>query len=320
MDVCAGIDIGGTNTELGLVSADGSVLWLTTFPTRSMAKPEMLLGFCTDALRKIISEKKLVLKGIGIGAPSGNYYTGSIEHAPNMPWPGIIPLADMFRGAMDVPVVLTNDANAAAIGEMFFGAAKGLRDFAVITLGTGLGSGIVTGGEVLYGHDGFAGELGHVIIEHEGRLCGCGRRGCLETYVSATGIVNTAKEWLEFEGEPTTLKTVSQEKIDSIMITDAAKAGDAFAMRLINYTAEKLGLALANLVAITSPSHIFLYGGLANAGDILMNATRSYFEKSLLKNYAGKVKIEFSGLPGNAAVIGAAALAWNEKRAQSSNR
>ncbi|HET6991485.1 MAG TPA: ROK family protein [Bacteroidia bacterium] len=311
-EVVAGIDIGGTNTEIGLVDKSGVILFSERSSTRSYDTPDKFVKDAARILRTGIEKTKTNLIGIGIGAPSANYYSGSIEFAPNMPWTGLIPLAEMVSEEMNVDCKLTNDANAAALGELLFGDAKFLRDFVVVTLGTGLGSGFVVNGEVLYGHDGFAGELGHVIVERNGRLCGCGRKGCLETYVSATGIVITAKEWLEFEGEKTELKKVPIGEVTGKLITDAAVRGDLVALRLMDFTAEKLAFALANMVAITSPSHIFLYGGLAKAGDLLLNPTEKYFDEFILRNYKGKVELKLSGLPENVAVLGAAALGWKE--------
>lgn len=311
-EVVAGIDIGGTNTEIGLVDKTGTIVFSARLSTRAYPEPN---GFVKDASAKIregIQKTKTKLLGIGIGAPSANYYSGSIEFAPNMPWEGKIPLAEMMEKEMGVSCKLTNDANAAALGELLFGDAKFLRDFVVVTLGTGLGSGFVVNGEVLYGHDGFAGELGHVIVERDGRLCGCTRKGCLETYVSATGIVITAKEWLAASDEKSELRNVPLEEITGKQITDAAARGDALALKLMDSTAEKLGFALANTVAITSPTAIFLYGGLAKAGDLLLKPVRAYLDKFILRNYKGKVEVKLSGLPENAAVLGAAALGWKE--------
>ncbi len=311
-EVCAGIDIGGTNTEIGLVDKMGEILFSERLSTRAYPAPE---GFVKDAaklLREGVSKTKTELLGIGMGAPSANYYSGSIEFAPNMPWEGVVPLAKMLSDEMGVDCKLTNDANAAALGELLFGDAKFLRDFVVVTLGTGLGSGFVVNGEVLYGHDGFAGELGHVIIEQNGRLCGCGRKGCLETYVSATGIEKTANEFLKFADHLSILKEIPAGKIESKHITDAAAKGDLVAKNIIGYTADKLGFALANMITITSPSHIFLYGGLAKAGDLLLNPTKYCLNEYILRNYKGKVELKLSALPDNAAVLGAAALGWKE--------
>ncbi len=312
IDVCAGIDIGGTNTEIGIVDKNGLVIFSESISTRSYNNPESFVLATSKILYDGIEKTHTNLIGIGIGAPSANYYSGSIEFAPNMPWEGIIPLAKLFKSEMDVKCTLTNDANAAALGELLFGDAKQLLDFVVVTLGTGLGSGFVVNGEVLYGHDGFAGELGHIIIENNGRLCGCGRRGCLETYVSATGIVTTAKEWLFDSAVTTSLRNFSIDEISSLTVADAALNGDGFAIQIIDYTAEKLGFSLANMVAITSPSHIFLYGGLAKSGTVLLNPVKQYFDKFILRNYKGKVELKLSSLTNQVAVLGAAALAWKE--------
>ena len=312
IDVCAGIDIGGTNTEIGIVDKNGLVIFSESISTRLYNNPESFVLATSKILYAGIEKTHTNLIGIGIGAPSANYYSGSIEFAPNMPWEGIIPLAKLFKSEMDVKCTLTNDANAAALGELLFGDAKQLLDFVVVTLGTGLGSGFVVNGEVLYGHDGFAGELGHIIIENNGRLCGCGRRGCLETYVSATGIVTTAKEWLLDSAVTTSLRNFSIDEISSLTVADAALNGDGFAIQIIDYTAEKLGFALANMVAITSPSHIFLYGGLAKSGTVLLNPVKQYFDKFILRNYKGKVELKLSSLTNQVAVLGAAALAWKE--------
>ncbi|MDQ3111588.1 MAG: ROK family protein [Bacteroidota bacterium] len=312
MEVVAGIDIGGTNTEIGLVDKSGAVIFSARLSTRDYAAPEEFVKDAAAKIREGIRKVNAQLLAIGIGAPSANYYSGSIEFAPNMPWEGKIPLAEMFEKEMNTSCKLTNDANAAALGELLFGDAKFLRDFIVVTLGTGLGSGFVVNGEVLYGHDGFAGELGHVIVERDGRLCGCTRNGCLETYVSATGIVTTAKEWLSSTNEKSELRNVSPERISGKLITDAAAGGDKVALKLMDATAEKLGFALANTVAITSPTHIFLYGGLAKAGDLLLTPVKHYFDQYILRNYKGKVEVKLSGLPENAAVLGAAALGWKE--------
>ena len=311
-EVVAGIDIGGTNTEIGLVDKTGGIIFSARLSTRAYPKPEQFVKDASAKIREGIAKTKTQLLGIGIGAPSANYYSGCIEFAPNMPWEGKIPLAEMMEKEMGVDCKLTNDANAAALGELLFGDAKFLRDFVVVTLGTGLGSGFVVNGEVLYGHDGFAGELGHVIVERDGRLCGCTRKGCLETYVSATGIVTTAKEWLNANNEKSELRNVPLVEVTGKLITDAAGRGDALALKLMDSTAEKLGFALANTIAITSPTHIFLYGGLAKAGDLLLIPVKFYLDKFILRNYKGKIEVKLSGLPENAAVLGAAALGWKE--------
>jgi glucokinase len=307
-NVCAGIDIGGTNTEIGLIDPEGNQVWSARLSTRDYPDPTLFVNDLCSLLKKAASESGTKILSVGIGAPSANYFSGCIEYAPNMPWKGIVPLVKLIEEQSGCSAIITNDANAAAIGEQIFGAAKGLRDFMVVTLGTGLGSGIVSNDQLVYGHDGFAGELGHVIIELGGRTCGCGRKGCLETYVSATGIVITAQTVLTDSKIDSAIRGL--EKMDSRSIADAASQGDLLSLKIIDYTAEKLGFALANAVAITSPSHIFLYGGMAKAGELLFAPTRKYFEKNLLRNYGGKVKILASALPEQAAVLGAAAVAW----------
>lgn len=308
--IVAGIDIGGTNTEIGLTDRDGHILHSTRFSTKSFATPDKMAEQCSNWIINTCTENSYHLAACGIGAPSGNYYSGSIEHAPNMPWRGIIPLAGLFEKQLKVQTTLTNDANAAAIGEMIFGKAKGLRDFIVVTLGTGVGSGFVSNGELIYGHDGFAGELGHVMIDMNGRLCGCGRKGCLETYTSATGVVYSAIEKIR-SGQPTTLALIPEKELTSRHVFDAAQNGDIAALEIFDETSRLLAFALANAVAITSPSHIFLYGGLARSGNLLFEPLMRYFDAYVLQNYKGKVSIEMSGLPENAAVLGAAAIGWS---------
>lgn len=314
-EIVAGIDIGGTNTALGLVDAEGQCLAECGVPTKDFPDVRDYVAAVRREIDQMISGSTmpLTLRGIGIGAPNGNHYRGSIEHAPNLLWKGIVPLAEMFRRHYPVPVALTNDANAAAIGEMLFGAAKGLRDFIVITLGTGVGSGIVVNGELLYGHDGFAGEIGHTIFDPQGRECGCGRRGCLETYVSAGGIVRTVFELLATSREPSELRDFSFETLTSKMITDAARRGDKIAIRAFDRTGYTLGLKLADAVAHTSPEAIFLFGGLAKAEDFIFEPTRRYMEENMLNIFKNKVKLLPSGLThGNVAILGAAALIWKE--------
>lgn len=310
MQLVSGIDIGGTNTEIGIVDKDGNILFAETISTTGFATVEAYVHAIGVLLKKGQAQCGDEILAIGIGAPSANFFSGCIEHAPNMPWKGIIPLTDLITKETGKRAFITNDANAAALGEQIFGAAKFVKDFFLVTLGTGLGSGFVVNNQVVYGHDGFAGELGHVIIEENGRQCGCGRNGCLETYVSATGVVWSARE--AFRSGKTITGVNSIEHITARAVADAASAGDLTALSIIDETARKLGLALANAVAITSPSHIYLYGGVARSGDTILKPTRKYFEHYLLRNYAGKVKIELSALPENAAILGAAALAWKE--------
>lgn len=253
-------------------------------------------------------------KGMGVGAPNGNYYKGTIEFAPNLPWKGVIPLAAMFEDKLGIPTALTNDANAAAIGEMTYGAARGLRDFIMITLGTGVGSGIVVNGQLVYGHDGFAGELGHVVVERDGRICGCGRKGCLETYCSATGVARTAREFLVARSEPSLLREIPAEEIVSKDVYDAAIKGDKLALEIFEYTGTILGRALADFIAFSSPEAIILFGGLAKSGDLIMKPIQKAMDENVLKIYAGKTKLLLSQLKdADAAVLGASALGWEVK-------
>jgi len=299
----AGIDIGGTNVVLGLVNRQGKILWKSSFPTKKFNDFELLVAHASqEVLKALASIDHGQLVGCGIGAPNGNFYTGNIEYAPNLAWKGIVQAAEKFSKALDVKCLITNDANAAALGEMLYGAAKPYKDFIFITLGTGLGSGIVINGDLVYGHDGFAGELGHVIIEKNGRPCGCGRRGCLETYCSATGLVLTYKE----------LKKDDTSIIDAKYIFQKANEQEKEALTAFAVTGETLGLALANAVAYTSPEAIFLFGGLVHAGDFLLKPAIESFEKNLHNIYRGKSRIHLSHLNENdGAVLGAASLIWN---------
>ena len=255
------------------------------------------------------------IKGIGIGAPNGNYYSGTIEFAPNLPWKGVIPLANMFEERLGIPTALTNDANAAAIGEMTYGAARGMKDFIMITLGTGVGSGIVVNGQMVYGHDGFAGELGHTIIRREnGRVCGCGRRGCLETYCSATGVARTAREFLTARTEPSLLRSIPAENITSKDVYDAAVKGDKLAQDIFEFTGTLLGEALADFIAFSSPEAIVLFGGLAKSGDYIIKPVQKAIDENVLNIYKGKTKLLISELKdADAAVLGASALGWELK-------
>lgn len=301
--VIAAVDIGGTNVVYGIVSREGKVLAKSVVPTKNCLEPSVMVEKVVEGLQHQLSfiDEPKELCGVGIGAPNGNFHTGCIEFAPNLNWKGIIPLAELFEKALGVKALLTNDANAAALGEMIFGDAKGMNDFLFITLGTGLGSGIVANGKLIYGHDGLAGELGHVIVVPEGRSCGCGRKGCLETYCSATGLRRTYAEMTSTEF---TAKTLSSKEI-----VERAIQEDPIAQNALDYTAKILGAALANAVAYTSPKTIFLFGGLANAGDLLLIPTRIYMEENLLNIYKNKVEIRLSGLPeDDAALLGAASL------------
>jgi glucokinase len=317
-EVVIGVDIGGTFTKYGIVYRHGNCLIENSISTNSGNGVEEFLKDATKAFKNDLAKfSDISLKGIGIGAPNGNYYNGTIEFAPNLKWKGIIHLVDLFKKNFDVPIVLTNDANAAAIGEMIYGNAKDLRDFIVITLGTGLGSGIVSNGEVIYGHDGFAGEIGHTIVRHNGRQCGCGRKGCLETYASATGIKRTVYKLLADSLEESKLRAVSFNELSAEMITEAAKNGDKIAIEAFEYTGLLLGQTLADSVAYTSPKVIFLFGGLAKAGNLILEPTRRHLENNLLNIYKGKVNVLISGMEElNAAIMGAGALAWKELEKQ----
>lgn len=301
----AGIDIGGTNVALGLVNKQGDIIWKDSFSTKQFDDFTLLVSHASNiiqvAVLKINSGK---LIGCGVGAPNGNYYSGAIEYAPNLIWKGIVPVAELFKNALQVNSIVTNDANAAALGEKLYGAAQPFTDFILITLGTGLGSGLIVQGQLVYGYDGFAGELGHVIIEPDGRACGCGRKGCLETYCSATGIVRT---YQELSNE---VSSISAQQIYQL-----AADGDKTALQAFEITARRLGIALANAVAYTSPQAIILFGGLVRAGDLLMKPTKQYFEANLHNLYRGKVKLLTSTLKeSDAAILGAASLVWqNEK-------
>jgi len=313
-DVAIGMDIGGTNTAIGIVDRGGKCLASAVVSTAQHEAVVSYVDAVSDTLQKLMARQTgWTLTGIGIGAPNGNFYRGTIEHAPNLRWKGVIPLAQMFAGRFGVKTVLTNDANAAALGELLFGAARGMRDFIVITLGTGVGSGIVVNGEVLYGHDGFAGEIGHTIYDPRGRACGCGRRGCLETYASAGGICRTVFELLASSTIPSELRAFSFRDLTAAHVTEAARRGDALACEAFAITGRILGLKLADAVAHTSPEAIFLFGGLAKAGDLIFTPTQRSLEENMLNIFHGKVKLLPSGLHGeNVAILGAAALIWKE--------
>lgn len=312
-----GIDIGGTNTVFGIVDARGSILSSGSVKTQSYGKVEDYVDDVCKHLLPLIESIGGVekIKGIGIGAPNGNYYRGTIEFAPNLPWKGVIELAKMFEDRVGIPTALTNDANAAAVGEMTYGAARGMKDFIMITLGTGVGSGIVVNGQVVYGHDGFAGELGHVIARREnGRLCGCGRKGCLEAYCSATGVARTAREFLVARADESLLRSIPAEDIASKDVFDAAVKGDKLAQEIFEYTGHLLGELLADFIAFSSPEAIILFGGLAKSGDYIMKPVQQALDENILQIFKGKTKILASELKdSDAAVLGASALAWELK-------
>jgi len=310
-----GIDIGGTGTKFGIVDADGNVLFSGNISTKKHPTVETFIDELYQELSVLVKKAggRSRIKGIGIGAPNGNFYTGNIEYAANLVWQGIVPLSKLVKAKFKLPVVVTNDANAAAIGEMMYGAAKGMKDFIMITLGTGVGSGIVANGQVIYGHDGFAGELGHTIIIPDGRLhAGTGKKGSLESYASATGVTLTAIELLAKSKEPSLLRDVPKDKLDSKAVHDAALKGDKIALEIFEITGRVLGLALANAVMFSSPEAIILFGGLTKSGEYILKPTRKYMEENLIKIFQGKVKILVSHLrESDAAILGASALAWN---------
>jgi len=313
-DVTLGIDIGGTNTVFGFVDKSGKCIYESSIPTYANEPAPMLIKRLHQEIDKkyktISGENKLI--GIGIGAPNANYFKGTVEQPPNLNW-GVVNILKILKQYYDLPSAITNDANAAAIGEMQFGAAKGMKDFIVITLGTGLGSGIVVNGQIVYGADSFAGEIGHTIVDPSGRECGCGRKGCLETYASASGIRRTVHELIATTNIPSELRDISFNLLTAKDISIAANKGDKMALEAFDYTAKVLGLKLSDTVAHLSPEAIILFGGLALAGDLIFVPTRRYMEAFLLPIFRNKVKIIPSALQGeNAAVLGAAALIWNE--------
>ena len=311
-----GIDIGGTNTVFGIVDARGTILCSSSIKTQAYDDVNNYADAVCNNLLPLIESVggKEKIKGIGVGAPNGNYYNGTIEFAPNLPWKGVIRLADMIEERLEIPTALTNDANAAAIGEMTYGVARGMKDFIMITLGTGVGSGIVINGQMVYGHDGFAGELGHTIIRRGGRPCGCGRRGCLETYCSATGVARTAREFLAERTEPSLLRQIPVEEITSKDVYDAAVKGDKLALDIFDFTGTILGESLADAIAFSSPEAIVLFGGLAKSGEYLMRPLLKALNENVLNIYKGKTKVLISELKdSDAAVLGASALGWELK-------
>jgi glucokinase len=310
-----GIDIGGTFTKSGFVDREGNCFAESVTPTDTFDNVDdyldNLVGVLKDAEKQL--ESPFSILGIGIGAPNGNFHNGTIENATNLKWRGVIPLASMFQKYYNLPVKLTNDANAAALGEMVYGGAKGMKDFIMITLGTGLGSGLVVNGDLVYGHDGFAGELGHVNVVENGRKCGCGNHGCLETYVSAPGIKRTVFELLAKDSSGSDLANYTFNELDSEMIYTAAKKDDPVALKAFDITGKILGRKLADSVAHTSPEAVFLFGGLSKSGDFIFKPTKKYMEESIMGTFKNKVKIIPSRLTDrNAAVMGSSALIWKE--------
>jgi len=313
-DLVIGIDVGGQTSKCGIVDARGTVLVQTVIRSDETADPQEFVASLAEALNRLIAEARVEgrIRGIGVGAPNGNYYTGCIESAPNLAWGhDRVEFAKMLQAQMNgIPVSLTNDANAAAVGEMTYGAARGMKNFIMITLGTGVGSGIVINGEVVYGHDGFAGELGHTCaVRHNGRACGCGKTGCLEAYCSATGVARTAREWLEMSDEPSELRSL--DKITSKDVYEAAKDGDKIALKIFEFTGRILGEKLADFIEFSAPEAIVLFGGLARSKEFLTEPILKAMNENVLPLWRGKVNLVYSSLKeSDAAILGASALAW----------
>lgn len=312
-----GLDLGGTNSVFGIVDQRGQVLATNAIKTQSYKTVEEFVDAGIEVLKPIIAKVGGIsqIKAMGIGAPNGNFYRGTIEYAPNLVWAheGVVPLAKMFSDRLGIPVGLTNDANAAAIGEMQYGVARGMKNFIMITLGTGVGSGIVINGQMVYGVDGFAGELGHVTMVrgNEGRLCGCGRKGCLEAYCSATGVARTARELLETSSEPSLLREMNPEEITSLDVSIAAGKGDKLALDIFNFTGDMIGAACADFASFSSPEAFVFFGGLTKAGDLLMNPIIAAYDKYVMPVFKGKAKFLVSSLDdASAAVLGASAIGW----------
>ena len=309
-----GVDIGGTGTKFGIVDNVGNVLFASEISTKKHEQVHTFIDELHQELSILIEKVGGVgrIKGLGVGAPNGNVYTGNIEYAPNLPWKGIIPLARMLQDKFKIPVRLTNDANAAAVGEMMYGAAQGMKDFIMITLGTGVGSGIVANGQLVYGHDGFAGELGHTTIIPNGRLhTGTGKKGSLESYASATGVAQSAIEILETTDRPSLLRDIPKSALNSKAVFEAATKGDEVAIEVFAFTGKVLGMALANFVMFSSPEAIILFGGLTKAGDLILKPTREHLEANVIEIFQNKVKILVSHLKeSDAAILGASALMW----------
>lgn len=311
MNVAVGIDIGGTSVTVALVDRQGGVVCSERIPVKSIGTIDLFTQILTDCIEKLRTSHQIELIGIGIGSPGANIHRGVIEKTANLPWENV-PVVEILRLRFQVPVFLTNDANLFALGEKAFGGASALEDFVVVTLGTGVGAGIYCGGALLLGRDGLGGEIGHVIIEKDGRSCGCGRRGCLERYVSAGGLVQTAREMLDSDSEPSLLHVLPADEMDAGLISEAAASGDKVALEIFNYTGELLGKSLADLVTYLNPEAIFLGGGLAQAGPVLFEPTIRSFEAHLLGIYSRPIPIMPCAIPGDqAGVIGAAALVWS---------
>lgn len=312
-----GLDLGGTNSVFGVVDSKGEIITTTSIKTQAYPSVDQYVMESVKAVKQIAEQVGGMekIRAMGIGAPCGNYYKGTIEHAANLVWAkGIVPLANMFVNELGIPVVVTNDAKAAAMGEMKYGVAVGMNNFVELTLGTGVGSGIVANGQLIYGFDGFAGELGHMIVEPDGRPCGCGRKGCLETYCSATGVVRTAIAMLKESSEATSLRDIATDKLTSYEVYKAAMAGDAMAQEVFKQTGRRIGIACANIATFLSPEAFIFFGGLAQAGELLLRPIEEAYNENVLSLYKGKARFLMSGLDGaKAAILGASAIAWDLK-------
>lgn len=312
-----GLDLGGTNSVFGVVDSKGEIIATTSIKTQAYPSVDQYIMESVKAVKQIAEQVGGMekIRAMGIGAPCGNYYKGTIEHAANLVWAkGIVPLANMFVNELGIPVVVTNDAKAAAMGEMKYGVAVGMKNFVELTLGTGVGSGIVANGQLIYGFDGFAGELGHMIVEPDGRPCGCGRKGCLETYCSATGVVRTAIAMLEESSEATSLRDIATDKLTSYEVYKAAMAGDTMAQEVFKQTGRRIGIACANIATFLSPEAFIFFGGLAQAGELLLRPIEEAYNENVLSLYKGKARFLMSGLDGaKAAILGASAIAWDLK-------
>lgn len=312
-----GLDLGGTNSVFGVVDSKGEIIATTSIKTQAYPSVDQYVMESVKAVKQIAEQVGGMekIRAMGIGAPCGNYYKGTIEHAANLVWAkGIVPLANMFVNELGIPVVVTNDAKAAAMGEMKYGVAVGMKNFVELTLGTGVGSGIVANGQLIYGFDGFAGELGHMIVEPDGRPCGCGRKGCLETYCSATGVVRTAIAMLEESSETTSLRDIATDKLTSYEVYKAAMAGDTMAQEVFKQTGRRIGIACANIATFLSPEAFIFFGGLAQAGELLLRPIEEAYNENVLSLYKGKARFLMSGLDGaKAAILGASAIAWDLK-------
>lgn len=312
-----GLDLGGTNSVFGVVDSKGEIIATTSIETQAYPSVDQYIMESVKAIKQIAEQVGGMekIRAMGIGAPCGNYYKGTIEHAANLVWAkGIVPLANMFVNELGIPVVVTNDAKAAAMGEMKYGVAVGMNNFVELTLGTGVGSGIVANGQLIYGFDGFAGELGHMIVEPDGRPCGCGRKGCLETYCSATGVVRTTIAMLEESPEATSLRDIATDKLTSYEVYKAAMAGDTMAQEVFKQTGRRIGIACANIATFLSPEAFIFFGGLAQAGELLLRPIEEAYNENVLSLYKGKARFLMSGLDGaKAAILGASAIAWDLK-------